>query len=103
MFGSWPTAAKWIAICMTVLALLGTFTAGYFAWESRITRSAQLDMLTKALAKQIVEANARRGIENDVARLPPDRLLICNSASPGDIAFDCCYADRKCLPLEAPK
>lgn len=100
MFGEWPAAAKWIAICTTALALLGTGTAAYFGWKSEIRQAAQLEMLSKALAKQLAQAHARRLTENEVAKLPPDRLLICNAAVPGTVEFDCCYPDRKCPALE---
>lgn len=102
MFSAWPTAAKWIAISATVLALLTTGTAAYFGWKSEITQRAQLEMLAKALVVQGKNSRDKRITEEQVSRLDLERLVICNGARTQD-EIDCCYAERKCLPLEGRK
>lgn len=102
MLSAWPTAAKWIAISALGLALLTSAAAVYWGWKAEVRQKAQLEMMAKALVVQGQNSRDKRITEGQVSRLDVERLVICNGARTPD-ELDCCYAERKCLPLEGRK
>jgi len=80
-FSEWPKAAKWIVICSTALALLGTVLSAFFGYKHLIEDVTTMRLQNKALIevakRQAESVEHRNQIDAKMSRLPMDRAAEC--------------------------